>query len=129
MHDAFKSCRLYILAGRQKFGEAIFSKCLAQLRKQKRTVEHPQKRIHFSRVLKLRLYADQQGKCASCKEGIALSQMEGDHRIALAQGGSNHPSNYQLLCRECNRSKGANDLARESKRLGKTIVGIIQGGN
>lgn len=30
-----------------------------------------------------------------------------DHILPLACGGSNHPSNLQPLCAECNRKKGA----------------------
>ena len=34
-------------------------------------------------------------------------ELEVDHRLALARGGSNDLENLQTLCRPCNRSKGA----------------------
>jgi 5-methylcytosine-specific restriction endonuclease McrA len=36
-----------------------------------------------------------------------FSRIEIDHIIPYSLGGRNDVDNYQLLCRECNRSKGA----------------------
>jgi len=53
-----------------------------------------------------RLYADQEGLCYYC--GVELhGQYHVDHKIALASGGSNWPSNLALACAGCNTSKGA----------------------
>lgn len=57
-------------------------------------------------------------KCQAC--GVIHSRMEVDHIIALSQGGTNHLSNLQLLCRPCNRSKSWKDpiaWAQENGRL------------
>jgi 5-methylcytosine-specific restriction endonuclease McrA len=51
------------------------------------------------------LYLSQDGKCASCFE--ELIQYHIDHIMPLVLGGSNWPSNLQLLCVKCNCSKGA----------------------
>ncbi len=48
----------------------------------------------------------QKGKCAAC---LCKKKLEVDHIIAVVRGGSNDPSNLQLLCRQCNASKGARD--------------------
>lgn len=32
--------------------------------------------------------------------------LEGDHRVSLAMGGKNEPSNIDVLCRSCNARKG-----------------------
>lgn len=57
----------------------------------------------------LRLYADQDGRCAYC--GITLSwqvprDIHIDHVQALTRGGSNNPDNLLLTCSHCNLSKG-----------------------
>lgn len=50
--------------------------------------------------------ARQSGLCAAC--GVA-GKLEIDHIVAVANGGSGDPSNLQLLCGHCNKSKGARD--------------------
>lgn len=57
------------------------------------------------------MYIKQRRKCAIC--GIRKDKLDVDHIMPLALGGSNWPSNLQLLCRICNVRKGAkhpNDL-------------------
>lgn len=49
------------------------------------------------------MYESQQGLCKAC--GCELTRFEVDHIIPLIRGGSNWPSNLQLLCMPCNRSK------------------------
>ncbi len=44
------------------------------------------------------------GHCVKCKSNRNL---EFDHIIPLALGGSNTARNIQLLCEACNRAKGA----------------------
>lgn len=50
-----------------------------------------------------RIYRQQQGRCAACKEEKRLTV---DHIVAITKGGTNHPKNIQLLCRPCNSRKG-----------------------
>ena len=45
-----------------------------------------------------------QMRCVKCSSN---ERLEVDHIIPLAKGGSNTVRNLQLLCEECNRSKGA----------------------
>lgn len=54
-----------------------------------------------------RIRERQNGLCAGCLKKAA--NLEIDHIVAIANGGSNDPSNLQLLCRPCNRSKGKKD--------------------
>jgi 5-methylcytosine-specific restriction endonuclease McrA len=50
--------------------------------------------------------AKQNGKCNACKKERKL---EVDHIVPVVNGGSNDPSNLQLLCARCNKSKGRRD--------------------
>lgn len=130
MIEPFESCRLEIQLLQQKYGMSVWSKCLAQLRKEKRTVDKPLKRLTIPHKVRLELYAHQQGKCANvdCQESILISQMEVDHIQSLASGGRNIRSNYRGLCKKCNKQKGGNDLLRESKRVNQTFTQML-GGN
>ena len=62
---------------------------------------------------KLSAYERQKGLCAnpSCPQGkdhkFDLSEMEADHITPWSQGGKTTIDNLQLLCRDCNRRKGA----------------------
>lgn len=49
------------------------------------------------------LFEKQKGLCAACSSD---DRLEIDHIMPLVLGGRNDPSNLQLLCLPCNRSKG-----------------------
>jgi 5-methylcytosine-specific restriction endonuclease McrA len=56
-----------------------------------------------------RLFDEQMGICAACKVAITKTgkgKYHVDHVMPLRRGGSNYPSNLQLLCPTCNRRKG-----------------------
>ena len=55
-----------------------------------------------------RIYKAQGGKCACCREKVG-TDYHVDHIQPLAKGGSNSPSNIQILCPPCNKSKNAKD--------------------
>lgn len=55
------------------------------------------------------IYRMQRGRCAYCPALLTPDNQETDHIIAIINGGTNWPSNIQLTCRPCNRSKAAKD--------------------
>ena len=56
---------------------------------------------------KRRLYGEQGGHCHGCEEHFEMRNLEVDHIVPRAKGGTDHISNLQLLCGSCNRIKGA----------------------
>jgi len=62
--------------------------------------------------------------CPLCEVELdyAVSRMpysaEPDHIIAIAHGGTNHPSNGRAICRRCNQQRGAgNNKPRTNKAI------------
>lgn len=45
-------------------------------------------------------------RCAQCGSEHNLTL---DHQLARAHGGTNHISNLQMLCRQCNAAKGISE--------------------
>jgi 5-methylcytosine-specific restriction endonuclease McrA len=63
------------------------------------------------------LLSRQRSKCPICKTGIS-SKYHIDHIMPLTLGGSNYISNIQLLCPQCNLSKGARHPIEFMQSLG-----------
>lgn len=64
----------------------------------------------LSKGIRKYLYEAQQGKCPVCKSKLILDGAKKchiDHVVPLSAGGTNTDENVQLLCFECNVSKGA----------------------
>lgn len=61
----------------------------------------------FPSQVKQRVYERHGGKCAECGKSFTLSQMEADHITPWIEGGKTVEANCQMLCKECNRRKGA----------------------
>lgn len=60
--------------------------------------------------LKCGVFYRDRGRCQECGTDLSRIFANGnnenyDHIIPLRQGGSNDPSNYQLMCEHCNKSK------------------------
>ncbi len=55
--------------------------------------------------VKMFVWRRDRGHCAKCG---SQANLEYDHIIPVSKGGSNTARNIQLLCAQCNRSKGAN---------------------
>ena len=57
-------------------------------------------------ILKPRLYKLQNKICIGCENETRIELMDFDHIIAKSRGGQNIDENIQLLCRDCNSTKG-----------------------
>lgn len=68
-----------------------------------------------------RIFALQKGKCAYCRTDLKRTKRHIDHITALVNGGSNDPSNIQLLCRSCNTSKQHRDPIYHARTLGMLL--------
>ena len=67
----------------------------------------PPERRHFEAMkptISAGLFDKYNNKCAQCGSS---EKLEIDHIIPIARGGSNETTNLQILCRKCNRKKGA----------------------
>lgn len=105
-----------------------FNLKIAEQIKQLKKTEYPDilkedgymKRSTLPTWLKDGVYYRDKGRCQSC--GTDLTKMfvidnaiNYDHIIPLHQGGSNDPTNYQLMCEHCNKSK--NDRSHEYRNI------------
>lgn len=87
--------------------------------------EH-QKRGSMSDLRVAKIYARHDGKCASCgRKLMAGDDYEIDHKIALANGGTDDDDNLQLLCEGCHILKTGDDVSEAAKgkrRFRKHVV-------
>lgn len=74
-------------------------------------------RPSFNAKDKAHLYGQQKGKCNGCGVKFPARNMTVDHVKPFSQGGSDKPSNLQLLCNSCNSMKGNGTQAQLKKRL------------
>ena len=61
----------------------------------------------FPEDIKLAVWERQGHKCAKCGKEFDMEFMEGDHITPWCEGGRTVIENCQMLCRDCNRHKGA----------------------
>ena len=63
----------------------------------------------FDQRTKREAYERQGHRCAICGEEFEFEQMHGDHIKPWSKGGRTAPDNCQMLCRNCNLKKGAQE--------------------
>lgn len=61
----------------------------------------------FDKKQKREAYERQNGICSHCGKYFELEEMEADHIKPWKEGGTTVSENCQMLCRNCNRTKGA----------------------
>ncbi|WP_083901707.1 HNH endonuclease [Pseudanabaena sp. PCC 6802] len=102
----------------QKLVRGAIRSYLAPKRKKKRVVvdrlkpaqpSQPQKTTRsISLTTRYLILKRDNRQCVICGRQPPAVKLEIDHIIPYSKGGSNHPSNLQTLCFDCNRGKGAN---------------------
>lgn len=60
----------------------------------------------FDKKQKREAYERQKGICPLCGKHFELEEMEADHIKPWSKGGTTVADNCEMLCRDCNRSKG-----------------------
>lgn len=65
----------------------------------------PRENLASDVSLKRRMLEEYNGRCAICGELLTIDSMTLDHKLPLAEGGTNHPLNIQPLCWLCNSGK------------------------
>lgn len=78
--------------------------------------------------LRKELYFEQSGCCNGCSHNYPPRNLEVDHVVPTARGGTDTDGNKQLLCGACNKSKSVRPMADFWRKLiaGKTVRGIPQ---
>ena len=61
----------------------------------------------FTDSQKRAAYEKQEGICPACEEHFDIDEMDADHITPWTEGGKTNNDNCQMLCKRCNRSKGA----------------------
>ncbi len=60
----------------------------------------------FDKKQKQKQYKIQKGICVHCKDKFDIKKMEADHITPWHLGGKTDSDNCQMLCKDCNRTKG-----------------------
>ena len=69
-------------------------------------------RIHLPKAVRAYVFDRDNSQCQSCGKTNLVAQLQIDHIIPLAHGGSNDISNLQTLCSICNQQKSHNTDTR-----------------
>jgi 5-methylcytosine-specific restriction endonuclease McrA len=57
------------------------------------------------RILRQFVYARDEGKCSYCGKPVELFECHIHHCLELSQGGTNHPTNLKVACKDCHKEK------------------------
>ncbi|MFY9341122.1 MAG: HNH endonuclease [Planctomycetota bacterium] len=83
------------------------------------------KRREVSAAQRLQVLQRDRFACVYCGTAGTDAELQVDHRIAVANGGSNHIANLVTACAKCNRSKGAGDAPKPRSSAIVLAVGDV----
>ena len=63
----------------------------------------PTRREHIPKAVRDAVLKRDNYRCVKCG---STRNLEIDHKVSLANGGTNHIDNLQTYCKDCNRRKG-----------------------
>ena len=66
----------------------------------------PTKRKQTPKSVREAVFKQDNYRCVKCG---STKNLEVDHKVSLANGGTNEMANLQTLCQDCNRRKGASE--------------------
>ena len=81
----------------------------------------PTKRVTWRKGLKQELMKRQDKTCVYCGYRRIARSLDIDHMIPVVDGGSNDPSNLQVICRPCNQRKGSQTDAEFRERYSRLV--------
>jgi site-specific DNA-methyltransferase (adenine-specific) len=85
----------------------LFSKFINLTQPPQRTdVEILEIKAETKKLIKEKLFNQQNCHCNGCQKEFEIIHLEIDHVVPKAKGGGDYMENYQLLCSNCNRMKG-----------------------
>ena len=68
------------------------------------------------------IYFRDKGRCQICFKDVSgeifhLNEYHLDHVLPLSEGGTNDPTNFQILCKECNLKKKSNIVKPKNSQV------------
>jgi len=84
------------------------------------------RRVTFPTSFRLNLFLERKGLCGLCQSKISVGKSwDIDHILPLALGGTNEPTNLQILCKPCHKAKTTQSdipaIAKAKRRRAKHI--------
>ncbi len=78
-------------------------------------------------AVRIRVMKRDRFQCTYCAAPGTDAELEVDHIIPVARGGSNHMSNLTTACRACNQKKGVGQMAPTRDMNGKRLEAVRPG--
>jgi 5-methylcytosine-specific restriction endonuclease McrA len=85
-----------------------------------RMLEKKNTRVLFTKTERDEIIKDGNSICCACNKTFKENQLQIDHILALANGGTNNKDNLQLLCKECHFEKTKHEKENGYVKLSAT---------
>lgn len=85
------------------------------------------KRKSMSKKLRFTIFERDGFRCRYCGASNEVTQLHVDHRIAVANGGTDDPDNLLTACIDCNLGKGARELSRHPEASQPIVCPFVEG--